>query len=180
MSEDHLFVVRVRHQPAAGALAPTLIAAAAIAVGVAFYAFARPQPALFLPAGWHRPLPHALPTLLLGALPTFVHALALPLLIVAVLPARRRVALSAVCVAWCVVEIAFESAQHPRIGHALLERWTIDERWHARLAPLANFVRNGTFDRIDLAAAVLGSLAAYAVLCRLIETRATNAEGRHV
>ena len=181
MRLDPAFVVRLRDQPPARALAPILIAGAAIVVGVAFYAFARPQPALFLPAAWHSPRAHALPAVLLGGLPTFLHALAMPLLIAALLQLRRRIDLATVCAAWCGVEFAFELAQHPRIGHALIASLPTSERWSAATAPFASFVRTGTFDRIDVAAAALASLAAYALLCCPIERRTTpTAEARHV
>lgn len=161
-------------------LAPILIACAAVALGVAFYAFARPQPALFLPAGWHRPQTHALPAALVGGLPTFVHTLAMSLLTAALLQPRRRVGLRTICVAWCAVEIAFESAQHPRLGHALLDALPASERWRVLLSPLANFVRTGTFDGNDVVAAALASLTAYAVLCHAIERQTTHMEARHV
>jgi hypothetical protein len=180
MSEDTLFVVRIRHRPAARTLAAIVIAGAAIGVGVAFYAFARPQPVLFLPAGWHSPQAHALPAVLFGGLPTFVHALAMPLLIAALLQPRRRIDLVAVCAAWCGVEIAFELAQHPSIGHTLLASLPTGEHCSAWLAPFANFVRTGTFDWIDIAAAALASLIAYAASCHCIERHATPAETRHV
>jgi hypothetical protein len=158
-----------------------LVACAAVALGVAVYAFARPQPAMFLPAGWHRPLVHGLPAALLDGLPTFAHTLAMSLFTAALLQPRRRAAMRAICAAWCVVEIAFELAQHPRMGHALLEALPIDARWSALLAPVAHFVRTGGFDAFDIAAALLASLVAYAILIQTHALRATPTEvHRHV
>lgn len=169
-----------RDQRPAGALEATLIACMAIVLGVAFYTFARPQPALFLPADWHSPQAHALPALLCAGLPTFVHALAMPLLTAALLQPRKRIGLGAICAAWCVVEIAFEAAQHPRIGPALLAHLLVGEHGHTGPAPLASFVRTGTFDAIDVAAAVLASFTADALLRRPIERRTPAAEACHV
>jgi hypothetical protein len=167
-------------RPGLRPLALASIAGAAIAFGVAVYAFARPQPALFLPATWHRPLAHGLPTALLGVLPTFVHALAMPLLTAALLQPRRKAGLRAICAAWCVVEIAFELAQHPRIGHALLNALPVDARSSALLAPFGHFVRSGRFDALDVATALLASMVACAILLHTCAQRADSKEAGHV
>lgn len=142
------------------------IAACAIACGVATYVWLRPSPAMFLPTGWHRPLAQGVPVEILGALPTFVHALALSLLTAAVLNARRVALLRAVCASWCAIELAFELAQHPIVAATLLARWPCDIDTCVALKPIAHFMRGGSFNRLDLAAAVLGSAAAYALMAR--------------
>lgn len=167
-------------RPGIGSLALASIAGAAITFGVAVYAFARPQPALFLPAAWHRPWAHGLPTALLGVLPTFVHALAMPLLTAALLQPRRKAGMRAICAAWCVVEIGFELAQHPRIGHTLLNALPADARSSALLAPFAHFVRSGRFDALDIAAALLASMVACAILLHPHVQRADSGGTDHV
>lgn len=140
------------------------IALSAIAVGVATYAFARSQPALFLPTGWHRPLAHGLPGWLLAGMPTFVHATAMPLLTAIVLGSRRRATLLGICGAWAAVEIGFEAMQHPALRDALLSMLPLNAAATGWVAPFANYLRTGGFEWMDIAAALLASTAAYALL----------------
>jgi hypothetical protein len=142
----------------------TAIAVCALVVGVAAYAFLRPHAAAFLPAGWHRPQMHGLPTWLLGGLPTFVHTLAMALLTAVVIGSERAATLRAVCAAWCAVEIAFELMQHAALRPALLATLSADAEASSWTAPFANFVRRGTFDSLDIAAALLAASVAYTML----------------
>ena len=162
-----------------GSAAATMVALCAIAVGVAIYAFLRPQPAAFLPVGWHRPLSHGLPAVVMAGLPTFVHALVMSLLNATVLAVRSNAARGAICTAWCAIEIVFEVAQHPAIGLPLLASLPSALAGTGAFTALASFVRGGTFDPLDIAAAAFGSLAAYAVLIRTNGTSANPMEAQH-
>ena len=162
------------------ALGPVTIALCAIAVGVAVYAFLRPEAAAFLPAGWHRPVSHGLPVAVMAGLPTFVHALVMSLLTAAVLGFRGEAARGATCAAWCAVEIVFEVAQHPAVGLPLLASLPSGLAETRTFTALASFVRGGTFDPLDIAAAAFGSLTAYAILMRSNGTYANPMEAKHV
>jgi hypothetical protein len=109
-----------------------------------------------------------------GWLPSFVHPFAFSLLHGAARPASAGPAYRA-CAGWWGVNVAFELAQLPLLGGALiaaLQRLPIPD---ALAQPLARYLLNGTFDAADLAAATAGALAAAAVL-----TLAARWESRHV
>lgn len=142
------------------------VALFAIAIGVAVYALARPQAAMFLPSGWHRPLAQGMPWWFIAGLPTFVHGLAMPLLIAAVAGARRHRTLFAISAAWVAVEVVFEAAQHAVLRDALLALDRAQVPVTGWLAPLAGYLRAGTFDVIDIAAALLAGGVAFAILVR--------------
>lgn len=96
-------------------------------------------------------------------LPSFVHPFAFSLLTAAALAAQCTWRYGA-CMAWCVVNLAFEVGQHPRVS-APLGHWLQRSCGPTSLTrPLAGYFLRGTFDRGDIAAAVLGALAAAAVL----------------
>ena len=156
-----------------------VVAGCTIAAGVALYAWLRPSAVMFLPAGWHRPLAHGIPGWLLDSLPTFLHALALSLLTLAVIGTRRNAVIAAVCAAWCAIEIVFEVMQHAAVGAALISGLPAALTGTHAFAWLARFVRTGTFDPLDIAAAALGSLAAYAILAHRKATRSDLAEADH-
>lgn len=143
-----------------------VIATCALAVGIAAYAFARPQAAMFLPSGWHRPLAHGMPGWFIAGLPTFVHGLAMPLLIAALAGSRRKSTLFAISAAWAMVEIAFEAAQHAALRDALLALVPTQNGAAAWFVPFASYLRAGTFDTIDIAAALLAGSLAYLILIR--------------
>jgi hypothetical protein len=97
------------------------------------------------------------------SLPSFVHAFSFSLLSVAALPSRARPRYGA-CLAWAVVNVAFEVGQHPSLSTGLAA--FVQDRLAAMPpAPmLALYFVHGTFDWSDIAAASLGALAAGAVL----------------
>ena len=110
---------------------------------------------------------HGVPTWLLGGLPTFVHTLAMALLTAIVVGSARVATLRAICAAWCAVEVAFELMQHAAICPALLAALPVDAQASFWTEPFANFVRRGTFDSLDIAAALLAASVAYTTLnCR--------------
>lgn len=101
----------------------------------------------------------------LGAwLPSFVHPFAFSLFTAAALPARTGWRLAA-CAAWGVVDVGFEVGQHPDVGARLAE-WLQPDGSASRLAQaLSNYFVRGTFDVADIAASILGAIAAAGVLC---------------
>ena len=101
-----------------------------------------------------------------GWLPSFVHTFTFSLFTVAVLPERSEPRYG-VCFAWFAVNAAFEVGQHPQLSRHL----EVFLKGNLELLPLtralANYFVRGTFDLGDIAAALVGALAAGFVL-RLI------------
>jgi hypothetical protein len=96
-------------------------------------------------------------------LPSFVHPFAFGLLTAAVLPPRSAWRYGA-CAAWGVVNVAFEVGQHPSISPHLAAALHDAFGSSPPARALANYFVLGTFDRADVVAAVLGALAAAALL----------------
>ena len=99
-------------------------------------------------------------------LPSLVHPFAFSLFSAAAIANPTRPAYGA-CAAWWVVNVGFEFAQHERFGPAIAQAL---HRIFGPVAPadaLASYLLRGTFDRADIVAASLGSLAAAAVLALL-------------
>jgi len=95
-------------------------------------------------------------------LPSFVHPFAFGLFTAAALPPRSAWRHRA-CAAWCAINLAFECGQHPLASAPLAEvLGGFRNSWLGRT--LANYFLLGTFDGGDIVAAVLGSLAAVALL----------------
>ena len=97
-------------------------------------------------------------------LPSLVHPFAFGLLTALALPATWR---QAGCAAWGAVNGVFELGQHPSVGAPLAEALQAGLGGSAPVSLLADYFVLGSFDGRDLAAAVLGALAAAAVLRRL-------------
>jgi len=99
-------------------------------------------------------------------LPSFVHTFSFSLLTAAALPPRPTPRYG-VCAAWCAVNLAFEIGQHPALARHLarLAELVVGNTPLARA--LANYFLRGTFDPGDIAAALLGAVAA-AGLMRLL------------
>lgn len=98
-------------------------------------------------------------------LPSFVHPFAFSLLTAAALPARGAFRYGA-CVAWGVVNLAFELGQHAALQRALAQALTDAFGSSAPVRGLADYFLRGTFDPGDAIAILLGALAAAAVLGR--------------
>lgn len=128
------------------------LAGSLLIAGLAIYLTARPA-SLFGPLApaWHLPasVPPPLRTLL-GSAPTFVHVIAF-ILITAALVRRDRRATVLVCGAWALTEILFEILQLRSLGGWLLAHEVI------RSAPFATRHLAGTFDPLDILAALLGA-----------------------
>ncbi len=106
-------------------------------------------------------------------LPSLVHTFAFSLFTVAALPARCAWRYGA-CAAWCALNVAFEMAQHPQISARLAQALEDGFGPTSLARPLANFFLRGTFDGGDIVAAIVGAIAAAAVLRLMDRTRETD------
>jgi hypothetical protein len=102
-------------------------------------------------------------------LPSFAHAFAFSLLTVAVLAPSARPRWG-VCAMWAVIDVAFELGQRREIaGH--LAKFLLNDIGAVPLTrPLARYFVHGTFDPLDMLAAVVGAIAAAVVLHGLATT----------
>jgi len=96
-------------------------------------------------------------------LPSFAHAFAFSLLTVAVL-APRATPRYGVCALWAVINVVFELGQHRDIAKHLTGFLLNDIGAGPLTRPLARYFVHGTFDPLDVLAAVMGAIAAAAVL----------------
>lgn len=96
-------------------------------------------------------------------LPSFVHPFSFSLFTAAALPPASAPRHGA-CVAWAAVNIAFELGQHPRVSASLAEAMQGGLSGMPLAQALARYFIDGTFDSGDIVAALLGALAASAVL----------------
>lgn len=138
-----------RHPPAPAWRWPVLLVAAAgaaLALGVAVYTTGR---AGFGPLG--------------GWLPTWAHTFAFSLLTAAVLPPRSAARYGG-CAVWCTLNLAFEIGQHPQLGGPLAQTLQAGFGNGAPVRRLAAYFVHGSFDRMDLLAALAGALMAAAAL----------------
>jgi hypothetical protein len=117
---------------------------AVLAMGALVYSLERPvDSVLFLPAALslHDGQTY-MPPLLGGPLPSFLHSLAFSLMTAAMLgPGPRNAALA--CAAWATINTLFEFSQYPLF------------------AKITGIGVAGTFDPLDILAALLGALAAF-------------------
>jgi hypothetical protein len=99
-------------------------------------------------------------------LPSAVHPFAFGLFTAAVLPPRSAWRHGA-CAAWCMVNLAFELGQHPLVSGYVVGALQAGSGQSVPSRMLANYFLHGTFDGADMLAAVLGAVAAAAVLRRM-------------
>ncbi len=96
-------------------------------------------------------------------LPSFVHPFAFSLFTVAALrpgAAPRYVA----CAAWCAVNVGFEVGQHPSFKSQWAQALRTSASDWVMTRSVLNYFLHGTFDSGDVVAAILGALAAAALL----------------
>lgn len=98
-----------------------------------------------------------------GWLPSFVHTFAFSLFTAAVL-SQRSVPRYGACIAWFAVNVAFELGQHPLVSVRLAEMLNGGLGGLPLTRPLASYLASGRFDPGDIVAALLGALAAGAML----------------
>ena len=111
--------------------------------------------------------------LLGGWLPSFVHTFAFSLFTAAALPERAAPRYGA-CVAWFAVNLAFEIGQHLQVSVRLAKALQGGLGALPFSRSLANYFLHGTFDPGDIAAALLGALAAGCVLLWMHPRRKVN------
>jgi hypothetical protein len=141
----------------------------ALAIGVLVYQTDRAASRAPLIPGIHLPLRGPLFGALGQWLPSFVHPFAFSLFTAAALspgPVSARRA----CVAWCVLNIAFELGQLRPVAAVLAEAMRGPLGGTPAVKLLTNYFLRGTFDLGDIVAAVLGALTAAAVLNHLQPT----------
>ncbi len=143
------------------------IGVASLATGLLVYLLARPSGSVwFLPPPFHFDIPLSpLIRRASGPIPTFTHALAFSLLSAGVI-ASSRLSGAVICVAWCLLESAFEIGQRADISPWItshLPAW-FDHVW--LLANTSRFFARGTFDLSDLAAGAAGTTLAFVIICR--------------
>ena len=97
------------------------------------------------------------------SLPSFAHPFAFSLFTAAALPLRRAWCYGA-CAAWAAVNVAFEVGQHAQVSVRLAEALLASLGQTPLTQALANYFVRGTFDVDDIVAAMVGALAAAAVL----------------
>jgi hypothetical protein len=135
----------------------------ALSLGALVYLLVRPDAVAFVPRALHRPL-------LVGPviaqlahwLPSFCHVLGFSL--ATALGAgfsRRSVTCSAMF--WVAVNLLFEIGQHPAARDAVNGLLGGSSSWP--LASVRQYCLNGTFDKADMAAAVVGAVAAWGIGC---------------
>jgi hypothetical protein len=96
-------------------------------------------------------------------LPTYTHLLAFSLLTAASLRGGRRIA-AKICIFWFLVVLVFEMAQHSVVSSWLL---ALVPYWFKNIWLLDNtyeFLSSGTYDPLDLAAALVAALLAYRII----------------
>lgn len=155
----------------------------ALAIGALIYALVRPQAALFIPTGWHHPMPATavlpLAAALIGGAPTFLHAFALSVLIMVATQAATSHGRGRCCAAVCAVEFAFEVAQHTAVAAVLIGSVSASPTAGGIAGAWRAYLRHGTFDPLDLVAAVAGCLVAYTLFVRTTRDRKTASGARH-
>ena len=143
------------------------LATAALAVGVAVYLLDRGGRVEFVPiALTHSLVTHRVFGGLAGSLPSFVHVFAFALLTAAVLKPWPRFA-SLSCLAWVLIDVLFELGQLHTVAAVLAAHLPGPGGHPWLLAQLRSYFVSGTFDTLDLAAAVAGGMAAYCVIVAL-------------
>jgi len=142
-----------------------LHAAAALALGVCVYSLVRTDTMWLLPHALHAPV-LAMPPLVAatGSLPVLAHVWAMAWLTALALGSRSRAAVFA-APAWAAIDVAFEIGQHPQLAPSLaaLAR-PVDGIW--LLGRLGSFFIRGSFDPLDIAAAVAAGAAATVMIAR--------------
>lgn len=104
-----------------------------------------------------------------GWLPSFAHTFAFSLFTAALLKQGSGPRYGP-CVGWFVVNAVFEIGQHPLVSGAFATWLEVGLDGASWTRPIAHYFIRGTFDPGDIAAALLGALAA-AVVTRLVHRR---------
>lgn len=136
------------------------VALAALTLGLAIYAFDRDWAtvALLSPLSDFQTLPRNWFGTGGQFLPSFLHALAISLLLIIALepgPGGRLM----ICSAWCATALMLEVVQLDDVSASLIDAAQLHTT-PPLLAPVENYARQGVFDLADMIATSLGCLAA--------------------
>jgi hypothetical protein len=143
--------------------------------GLLLYLLTRPSDIYFVSFikgvhGVHDSLHWALPfpSVISGALPSFLHVLAFSLLVGGILACGKRGYLI-ICCAWLFTNVLFELGQrYPISACEVIPKWFEEI---CILQSVRNYFLNGTFDFFDLLASSVGAAAAYWILVRTRQER---------
>jgi hypothetical protein len=155
-----------RYMPVAVTTLQVALALVFLLSGTSVYLIARPASDAFMLPHFSVEMSSASRhwvALLAGSLPTFSHTIAFSLLTAVLALPGRRGALFA-CLLWLVIEVLFEVGQA-----SLIAIWLggVLPAWFEHvpiLDHMGSYFLGGTFDPLDLAAAVLGTAVAYCIL----------------
>jgi len=143
---------------------------ACLLLGSLIYVLLRAEPAWFVPPALHHPLatPEWLRNLV-GALPAAVHVIALSLATAALLQPRSADATFLIAYAWAFANIACELGQHPDFSPRLIAALpdVLDRLWLFDRIP--RYFAEGSFDFLDIVAALIGALAARLLIASFTE-----------
>ena len=139
----------------------------ALLVGTMVYLMDRPPEAVPFFSRWS--LAHLTPGVFGSfgqSLPAFAHVFAFSILTAACLGFRQRSTMCA-CVAWCLIDLAFEAGQHASVAPVIAELVSTTFDGMPVLVDASGYFTNGTFDLMDVASIVAGAIIAYSVALRL-------------
>lgn len=147
------------------------LACVALVIGAAVYVTDRSGNAWFVPrllvaTEWPRTVFGQLGS----QLPTFARTFAFTLLLVAALP-RSEYFTRLGCIGWWAVESAFEIGQSRYVKDLFEGLFQDNANGISIVHAVASYIKNGTYDPLDLVSIGLGSVSAYIVI-KLITRRA--------
>ncbi len=144
--------------------------AVCLLLGSLIYVFVRAEPVWFVPLALHRSLsvPDWLQSIS-GVLPTAMHVIALSLATAALLQPRSAEASFLIAYGWAFVNIAFEIGQHPDFSPHLVGAFLAQLEHLWLLDRLPRYFAEGSFDFLDIVAALLGALAARLLIASFTE-----------
>lgn len=103
---------------------------------------------------------------LIYSIPSLLHIYAFILLTSVVISASINAA-RLICIFWLIIELVFETGQHPVVASAISENlpeWFYHYAW---LQSISNYFINGKFDVLDVMCLVLGSVFAFITVKKL-------------
>ena len=131
-----------------------------ILLGVVVYAVDRGGQVYFLPSWLAYGAAHSVFGPLGGHLPSFVHTLAFIAITAAALWPWPRL-LPVICIAWLVIECAFEVGQAYPLGDRIADSVPAWVHGVPVLEAIPDYFARGTFDPFDVLAIGLGAIVAY-------------------
>lgn len=139
-------------------------------LGSLIYILVRAEPVWFVPPSLHSPF--VVPAWVrdvAAVLPTAVHVIALSLATAALLQPHSAGSTFLIAYAWAFVNIAFEIGQHPDFSPHLVAALSagLDRLWLLDRVP--RYFAEGSFDFLDIVAALVGALAARLLIASLTE-----------